>query len=74
MSLVEALGARYASRCLWQRNLDQGMLVAEALGARHALGCVWQRHLEQAMLQDVSGRGTCFKMSVAEALGARHAS
>ena len=57
MSLAEGLGARNASRCLWQRDLEQEMLQDVLSGARHASRCLWQRHLEQEMLQDVSGRG-----------------
>ena len=86
MSLAEALGARNASRCLWQRRLEQEMLqdvsgrgawgkkcfkMSLALGARNASRCL----LEQEMLQDVSGRGAwskkCFKMSLAEPLASR---
>ena len=48
MSLAEALGVRHASRCLWQRHLEQEMLqhvsgrgtLVEALGARHASRCL----------------------------------
>ena len=63
MSLVEGLGARNATRCLWQRHVEQEMLQDEIgrgtwskkcfkmkqleLGARHASRRLWQRHLEQ---------------------------
>ena len=44
VSMPEALGARNASRCLWQRHLEQEMLhdvSAEALEARIASTCLW---------------------------------
>ena len=70
MSLVEALGARNASRCLWWRHLEQDML--QDVSGRGT----WSK---TDTLQDVFGRGTwsktCFRMSLLlEALGARNAS
>ena len=66
MSLAEALGARNASRYLWQSHLEQdvfGVATSSVSGARNTFEmCLWRRHFESLAEQET------LEMSLAETL------